>query len=230
MYPNKTFCAPIYLGPKQIRHEALEGLKTLEDSKPRQWVDDSTIFLNKDGSFSLKMIDEGSFRVRTLKASLFMVNLFSSRKLKASEEEKEEEQRLHHARRRLLVSLLAHAWLWRRPEVLDNNGNLVAFEDREVLAPEKILEFLSDTRFHTTGCRCENIRDFLEKVQEVPLHKDTSKWNMMGAIACLKWDKSHSRYAEGPWCSCRLTKERELFPPSYHEACLTKNQNFSVGL
>jgi hypothetical protein len=217
MYPNKISCAPIYLGPQEVRHAALEGLEALEDSKLRQWVDTSTIFLNKDGSFSLKVIDEGSFRARMLKASLFMVNIFSSPRLKASEEQ----QRLHRARRRLLVSLLAHAWLWGRPKVLDNHGNPVAFEDRRVLAPEDILEFLSDTRVHTTPCRCENIRGFLEKVQDVSLFKDTSKWNMMGVIACLKWDKSHNLHAAGPWCSCRL--EKEFYPPSYHEVYLTKN-------
>jgi hypothetical protein len=223
MYSSKISCAPIYRDYKQIRQaaqDALEDLEAPEVSKLRQWVDTSTIFLNKDGSFALKMIDEGSFRVRTLKASLFMVNLFSSLSLKASEEE---EQRLHHARRRVLVSLLAHAWLWGRPNVLDNHGNPVAFKRRRVLAPKDILEFLSDTRVHTADCRCKNVRAFLETVQGVSLHEDTSKWNMMGVVACLRWDKLHNLYAEGPWCSCRLQKELHSPPPSYHEVCLSKN-------
>jgi hypothetical protein len=225
MYPNKTFCAPIYLEPPEMVRAALwalEDLEAPEDSKLRQWIDASTIFLNEDGYFSLEMIDKRSFRGRALeasqKASLFLVNFFSSPKPKASEEE---EQRLHHARRRLLISLLAHAWLWGRPKVLDNNGNPVAFGKRRVLAPKDILKFLSDTRTHTTNCRCENVRDFVEKLQDVSLHEDTSKWNMMGVIACLRWDKSHDLYEEGPWCSCRF--EKESFPPSYHEVCLTKN-------
>lgn len=216
-----------------MRHAALWALEDLEapkDSKLCQWVDASTIFLNKDGYFSFKMIDERSLRVHTLKASLFMLNLFSSPRLKASEEE---QQRLHHARRKLLVSVLAHAWLWGRLKVLDNNGKPVAFENRRVLAPEKILEFLSDTRVHTMGCRCENVRDFLKEVPPVPLREDTSKWNMMGIIACLKWDKSHNLHAPGPWCSCRLEQEtpspppyleqETLSPPPYHEVYLTKN-------
>jgi hypothetical protein len=227
MYPSKIYCAPIYRDYKQIRQaaqDALEDLEAPEDSKLRQWVDTSTIFLNKDGSFSPEMIDKRSFRGRALevsqKASLFMVNLFSSQRFKASEEE---EQRLHHARRRVLVSLLAHAWLWGRPNVLDNHGNPVAFKDRRVLAPEDILKFLSNTRVHTARCGCENVQDFLEKLQDVSLHEDTSKWNMMGVIACLRWDKSHDLYEDGPWCSCRLKKELFPPPPSYHEVCLTKN-------
>jgi hypothetical protein len=225
MYSNKIFCAPIYRDYEHIRHAALRVLKdleALEDSKLPQWVDASTIFLNKDGSFSPEMIDKRSFRGRALeasqKASLFMVNLFSSQRFKASEEE---EQRLHHARRRLLVSLLAHAWFWERRKVLDKDGNPVAFKNRKVLAPKDILQFLSDTRVHTSRCRCENVRDFLEKLQEVSLYKDTFKLNMMGVIACLRWDKAHNLSVEGPWCSCRL--EKESFPPSYHEVCLTKN-------
>jgi hypothetical protein len=225
MYSNKIFCAPIYRDYEHIRHAALRVLKdlgALEDSKLPQWVDASTIFLNKDGSFSPEMIDKRSFRGRALevsqKASLFMVNLFSSQRFKASEEE---EQRLHHARRRLLVSLLAHAWLWERPNVLDNHGNPVAFKDRRVLAPEDILKFLSNTRVHTARCGCKDVGDFLKKVRDVSLREDTSKWNMMGVVACLRWDKSHNVYAEGPWCSCRF--EKEPFPPSYHEVCLTKN-------
>jgi hypothetical protein len=173
MYSNKIFCAPIYRDYEHIRHAALRVLKdleALEDSKLPQWVDASTIFLNKDGSFSPEMIDKRSFRGRALeasqKASLFMVNLFSSQRFKASEEE---EQRLHHARRRLLVSLLAHAWLWERPNVLDNHGNPVAFKDRRVLAPEDILKFLSNTRVHTARCGRKDVGDFLKKVSPTKL-------------------------------------------------------------
>ncbi|KAI3573909.1 hypothetical protein IWW34DRAFT_793848 [Fusarium oxysporum f. sp. albedinis] len=226
-------CTPIYLLPQQIRTAALEELQSLEALRPHQWVDASTIFLNKDGSFSVKLINEKSSRVYMLKASLFMVDLFCSPRLKVTKEQQRPfavetedwkrvhaqrnsgQQRLHHARRRLLVSLLAHAWLWGRPKVLDNQGNMVAFEERRVLSPTEILRFLQKIQVQKRYCTYKEVRDFLEKVQEVSLYEDTSKWNIAGVIACVWWDKSHNRDG-GPWCSCRLEKE---LPPPYQEVC-----------
>jgi hypothetical protein len=125
-----------------------------------------------------------------------MVNLFYSPTLNA----KEEQQRLRYARRRLLISLLEHAWLWRRHKVLDNQGKPVAFEDSRVLAPEDIFEFLKDNQVHTRRCRCEKARDFVEKVEEVSLLEDTSKWNAMGVTACLWWDMSLDESTVGIVC------------------------------
>jgi hypothetical protein len=208
--PKKVFCAPIYCGPQEMRDAVIRELESLENLKPVPWLVASTVFLNKDGSFSLKVIDERSLKIGMQKVSSFMVNLFYSPSRKVPEEQ----QRLHYARRRLLISLLAHAWLWRRHKVLDNQGNPVAFEDRRVLAPEDILNFLKDTQVHTGRCRCENVIGFLEKVQEVPLLEDTSKWNVMGVTACLWWDKSHDLRKhdvhKGPWCSCRLENANRL--------------------
>jgi hypothetical protein len=138
-----------------------------------------------------------------------------------------EEQRLHLGRRQLVVSLLAYAWLWGRPKVLDNRGNPVAFEKRRVLAPQAILDFLDKVRAGKASCTDEEIRNFLLKVPEVHLHEDTSKWNVTGLIACLRWDKSHDLHDGGPWCSCRL--ERDLFPPPYGEVFPTKSPNFGVA-
>jgi hypothetical protein len=219
MHPSRRLCAPVYFGPQTIRDSALKKLNALEISQ--QWVDDSTIFLNEDGSFSHKVIKEGSFKVHTQKVSLFMANLFSLSKTS------KEEQRLYNARRRLLVSLLAHAWLWGRPRVLDNRGNPVAFEERRVLAPQDILDFLGKVRARKASCTYKEIHDFLVHMQEVALHEDTSKWNITGVIACLRWDKSHNLHNGGPWCSCRL--EKKGLPPPYHEVCPHIKEGESAG-
>jgi hypothetical protein len=209
------FCAPVYCGPQEMRDAITRALESLENLKPVPWLVASTIFLDKDGSFSLEETDERSLKMGVHKVASFMVNLFYSPRLKVPEEQ----QRLHYARRRLLISLLAHAWLWRRHKVLDNQGNPVAFEDRRVLAPEDILKFLKDTQVHTRRCRCEKVIDFLEKVQELPLLEDTSKWNAMGVTACLWWDRSHDLRKhdvhKGPWCSCRLEKANRLATLSF---------------
>jgi hypothetical protein len=221
MHPNKLSCAPIYFGPQEIRKAALIKLETLEALKlHRQWIGDSILFLNKDGSFSHKVTEEASFKARTQKASFFIANLFSSPGYKTSPKE----QRLYVAQRQLLVSLLAHAWLWGRPKVLDNEGNYVAFEERQVLAPQNILDFLG--RVQEGSCTYKETQKFLENAPAIFLHEDTSKWNIMGVIACLRWDKSHDLHDGGPWCSCRL--ERDRFPPPYHEVCLNKGPNLGV--
>jgi hypothetical protein len=218
MHLSKRACAPVYFGPEIIRDSALKKLKALKDLKSSgQWVDDSTIFLNRDGSFSHRVIEERSFRVCTQKVSLFMARLISA----SGSEAATEEQRLRNARRRLLVSLLAHAWLWGRPKVLDNRGNPVAFEDRRVLAPQDILNFLDRVRAGTASFTHEEVCGFLvDDAQEVALHEDMSKWNLRGVIACLRWDKAHNLRDGGPWCSCRL--ERKGLPPPYDEVCPTK--------
>ncbi|EWG46568.1 hypothetical protein FVEG_15992 [Fusarium verticillioides 7600] len=212
MPPNRRLCAPVYFGPETIRDSALKWLKALQNIKSsQQWVDDSTIFLNEDGSFSHKVIKEGSFKVHAQKVSLFLTNLFSPSKAS------KEEQRLQNARRRLLVSLLAHAWLWGRPRVLDDRGNPVAFKEREVLAPEDILDFLGKARARKASYTHKDIHDFLSHIKVVALHEDMSKWNITGVIACLRWDQSHNLHNGGPWCSCRLEKKGR--PPPYDEVC-----------
>ncbi|KAI8397186.1 hypothetical protein FOFC_20458 [Fusarium oxysporum] len=226
MHSNKRACAPIYFEPQTIKDSALIKLDALQSLKQSQeWVDDSTIFLNEDGSFSHEVIEEGSFKARTQKVFLFMAKLFSS----PGSEDSKEELRLRRARRRLLVSLLAHAWLWGRPKVLDNRGNPVAFDERKVLAPQDILNFFRKVRARKRSYSYDDIRYFLEHdLKEVDLHKDTSKWHIMGVVACLRWDKSHNLHDGGPWCSCRL--ETKGHPPPYHEACPTKPSVWSVDL
>ncbi|KAH7199065.1 uncharacterized protein B0J16DRAFT_360625 [Fusarium flagelliforme] len=218
MRSSKTFCAPIYREPSEIREFALQWLDTLGNTElSRRWVDSSIIFLNKDGSFSLNVIEENSLKARTQKASLFMANLVCPPGCKALPEE----QRLHLARCRLLVSLLAHAWLWGRPRVLDHKGSPVAYENRQVLSPQQILDFLGKFRASKASCTDKEIREFLVKVPQVSLHEDTSKWNTTGVIACLKWDRSHDLHNGGPWCSCRLEKYSSpppYDPPPYDEA------------
>lgn len=185
---------------------ALEELNRLETLKHFQWVDASTIFLQKDGSFSLDVINKAPFRAHIKRASLFIINLFPSRRPKAPEEEEEEQQQQQrlHARRLLLVSLLGHAWLWERPRVLNSQGNVVDFKERRVLAPTEILKFLCKADY-----TYQEVYNFLDKVQEVSLHQDSSRWNAKAVIACLRWDRMHDIYGEeGPWCSCRLEKER----------------------
>ncbi|EXL63985.1 hypothetical protein FOPG_19745 [Fusarium oxysporum f. sp. conglutinans race 2 54008] len=65
MHSNKRACAPIYFEPQTIKDSALIKLDALQSLKQSQeWVDDSTIFLNEDGSFSHEVIEEGSFKAR----------------------------------------------------------------------------------------------------------------------------------------------------------------------
>jgi hypothetical protein len=209
-----------------MREAVLQKLEALKNLQSVPWINPSTIFLNREGLFLLKATDEGSLKFRVQKKFLSMVNLFHSSGFDTSERQ----QRLHYARRKLLISLVAHAWLWGRPEVWDSQGNPVASQNRGVLAPEDILRFLRDIRVHREACPCEDIRGFLETVREVPLLEDTSKWNVMGITACLWWDKLHDS-EEGTWCSCcigpglksemtgAIDLARESLPP-YHEACL----------
>lgn len=110
--------------------------------------------------------------------------------------------------------------------MFDNEGNPVAFGERRVLAPQYILDFLSSIRARKDRCIYERIRKFLEGLETVPLHEDTSKWNITGIIACLRWDRSHNLHNREPWCYCRL--EKYLSPPPYHEICLTNSPNLGV--
>jgi hypothetical protein len=214
--PTKMLCTPIYHEPHEIREAVIKQLELLKNLQPVPWISPSTIFLNRDGNFSLKLIDERSLKARMQKKFLSIVNLFHF--LNTSERQ----QRLHYAQRRLLISLIAHIWLWERPGVLDSQGNPVASHDMRVLAPEDILKYLRDTRVHREGCPCGDLRGFLETVREVPLVEETSKWNAMGVSACLWWDQLHDS-EEGIWCSCRMRGVTDLAlknPPPYHEACL----------
>jgi hypothetical protein len=228
MHPSKRLCAPIYFEPQIIKDSALKKLKAIENLKlTQQWINNS-IYLNEDGTFSHQVLEERSVQVYTQKASLRIATLFSLLGSKDSKEAPRLQQRLHSARRQLLVSLLAHAWLWGRPKVLDNKGNLVPFEKRRVLAPQDILNFFMKVRSHEASYTYKEVWEFLDKgIQEVALYKDTSKWNATGVIACLRWDKSHNLHNGGPWCSCRL--ERKL-PPPYQEVSLTNGSVWDVDL
>ncbi|KAH7207440.1 hypothetical protein DER44DRAFT_663384 [Fusarium oxysporum] len=229
MHPSKRLCAPIYFEPQTMRDSALKKLDALENLKlSQQWVDNS-IYLNEDGTFSHQVLEERSVQVYTQKASLLIAKLFSSLGSKdLKEAPRLQEQRLRNARRQLLVSLLAHAWLWGRPKVLDNKGNSVAYKERRVLAPQDILNFFAEVRAHKASYTYKEIQHFLDKrIQEVALHKDTSKWNVTGVVACLRWDKSHNLHNGGPWCSCRLEKKP---PPPYQEVPLNNGSAWSVDL
>ncbi|KAH7231145.1 hypothetical protein BKA59DRAFT_461431 [Fusarium tricinctum] len=235
---RKMLCAPIYREPQEMREAILQKLESLKNLQSVPWINPSTIFLNKKGLFLLKATDEGSLKFRVQRRILNMVNLFHTSGFDTSERQR----RLHYARRKLLISLVAHAWLWERPEVWDNQGNPVASQNRKVLAPEDILKFLRDTRVHREGCPCEDIRGFLKTVREVPLLEDTSKWNVMGVTACLWWDKLHDLEG-GIWCSCcigpglksgmtgaiDLARERpppyqEAYLPPYYQVCPVKGR------
>jgi hypothetical protein len=217
MQPNKIACAPIYIEPEQMREKASNALKALKHCG--QWIDDSTLLLNEVGSFSHKAMEDDSFKVRTQKASFFLANLVSPPGYTV----KPEEQRVYIGGRRLLISLVAHAWLWARPEVLDSKGNPVNVEKRRVLAPQEILDFLGSLRPCKDGCTYDKISSFVESLSVVSVHGDTSKWNLTGVIACLKWDKAHDLHNGGPWCSCRLRKKKN-FPPSYHDIYTTQRR------
>ncbi|KAH7208448.1 uncharacterized protein BKA55DRAFT_720238 [Fusarium redolens] len=225
MHPNKISCAPIYLTPQEVKRSALIKLEALETlNLHRQWVDNSAIFLNKDGSYSHKVVDKGSLQMHIQTAYFSMASFIYSPGCKVSPEE----ERLQNARRHLLVSILAHAWLWGRPKVLDNQGNFVAFEKRQVIAPQDILDFFGKVRAHEANYTYEEIQKFLVNAQEVPLHLDKSKWNLTGFIACLRWDNLHNLYHNGgPWCSCRLEKDR--YPPPYYETFPTKGAYFGIA-
>jgi hypothetical protein len=194
---KKKLCAPIYLPPQEMKDAVLMTLKAFESHNPVPLIEASSIYLNQDGSFHFKETDKGSFRMHIEKASLFIANLFSSSESKVSEKH----QRLHYARRKLLISILIHAWLWERHEVFDNQGNSIPYQYRKVLAPKDILNFLHTTRGHQEPCSCENIQGFLERVQEVTLFEDKSRWNITGVTGCLLWDKLHDIH-KGLWCSC----------------------------
>jgi hypothetical protein len=223
---KKMLCVPIYREPHEIREAAIKKLEFLKNLPSVPWINPSTIFLDEEGLFCLKATNKGFLKVHIQQKLLSIVNIFHSPESITSERQ----QRLHYARRRLMISLIAHAWLWGRPKVLDSQGNPVAFQDIRVLAPEDILRFLRDTRVHKEGCLCEDIQGFLKTVQEVSLPEDTSKWNMMGFTACLWWDNLHD-LEEDIWCSCRMGPglqskttdaidlARESLPP-YHEAYL----------
>jgi hypothetical protein len=232
---RKMLCAPIYRKPQEMREAILQKLESLKNLQSVPWINPSTIFLNKEGLFLLEAVDEGSLTFRVQKKLLAMANLFHS----PGSDTSERQRRLHYARRRLLISLVAHAWLWERPKLWDGQGNPVASQNKIVLAPEDILKFLRDTRVHREGCPCEDIRGFLETVREIPLVKDTSKWNVMGVTACLWWDKLHDLKG-GIWCSCCIGSSlrsgmpgtiglTQDSPPPYHEAELPPyNQNCPV--
>ncbi|QKD50463.1 uncharacterized protein FOBCDRAFT_125967 [Fusarium oxysporum Fo47] len=224
-FRKKTLCVPIYRQPHEVKEAAKKKLESLTNLSSVPWINPSTIFFNNEGLFSLKATNNSFLKVHVQQKLLSVVNLFHSPECTTSERE----QRLHYARRRLLISIMAHAWLWGRPKVLDSQGNPVALQDIKVLAPERILAFLRDTRIHREGCPCEDIQGFLETVQEVPLPKDKSRWNMMAFTACLWWDNLHD-LEDGMWCSCRIGPgrqsmtnaidlARESLPP-YHEAYL----------
>ncbi|KAI8398623.1 hypothetical protein FOFC_19838 [Fusarium oxysporum] len=212
--PRKKFCTPIYREPYEITEALLNQIELLKKSQSVPWISPSTIFLDRDGNFSLKVTDEGSLKIRIQKKLLSVVHLFHSSNLTS-----EREQRLHYAQRRLFISIVAHIWLWERPGVLNSQGNPVASHDMMVLAPEDILQFLRDTRVHRDGCPCGDLRGFLKTVREVPLVEETSKWNAMGVTACLWWDKLHDS-EEGICCSCRMTDLAPETLPPYHETYL----------
>ncbi|KAI3571405.1 hypothetical protein IWW34DRAFT_675423, partial [Fusarium oxysporum f. sp. albedinis] len=229
MHPRKRLCAPIYFEPEIIKDSAITKLDALENLKlSQEWVN-SSIFLNEDGSFSHQVLNKRSIQVYTQKASLLITTLFYSLGSKDSEEAPRlQEQWLRSARRQLLVSLLAHAWLWGRPKVLDNKGNLVPYEKRRVLAPQDILNFFMKVRAREASYTYKEVREFLDKgIQKVFLYEDISKWNATGVIACLRWDQSHNLHNGGPWCSCRL--ERKL-PPPYQEVSLVNGSVWDVNL
>ena len=235
--PPKVLCAPIYRKPHEMREAVLEKLKSLKNLQSVPWINPSTIFLSKEGLFLLKATDEASLKFRVQEKFLSIVNLFHSRGNIS-----QRERRLHYAQRRLLISLVAHAWLWGRPKIWDSQGSPVAPQNRTVLAPEDILRFLRDTRIHTEDCPCKDIQGFLETVREVPLLEDTSKWNIIGVTACLWWDRLHDS-EEGTWCSCCISPElrsgmtgainlpreslppyQEVYLPAYLEVCPVKRR------
>lgn len=218
MRRSKELCAPIYLTPQEVKISALNKLEALEAlSLNRQWVDNSAIFLRKDGTFSHEVAKRGGLQTHIQTAYLSVASFISP----PGYQDSPEEERLRNARRQLLVSILAHAWLWGRPKVLDNQGNLVAFEKRPVIAPQDILDFFDRVRAHEASYTYEEIQKFLFNAQEVPLHLDKSKWNITGFFACLRWDNLHNlRRVGGPWCSCRM--EKDCYPPPYYNNSLTK--------
>ncbi|WJG35856.1 uncharacterized protein FOBCDRAFT_242065 [Fusarium oxysporum Fo47] len=193
MRRSKELCAPIYFTPQEVKNSALDKLEALEALRlSRQWVDNSAIYLQKDGSFSHEVAKRGGLQTHLQTAYLSVASFISP----PGYQDSPEEERLRNARRHLLVSILAYAWLWRRPKVLDHQGNLVAFEQRQ---------------------------KFLFNAQEVPLHLDKSKWNITGFFACLRWDNLHNlRRVGGPWCSCRM--EKDCYPPPYYNTSPTKER------
>ena len=221
MHHNRRGCAPIYVEPEVLRDLAIKTLDKIKDPEMGpKWVHDSNLYLTRNGFFSYGMTREGSVKVHTQKAILFLTNLVWSPRPEVPLEEQRLQQRLGRARRQLVVSLLAHAWLWGRPKVLDNQGNPKSFEERWVLSPQMILDFLDGVRTLKTTCTDEDVRQLIEGVPKIPLHKDRSKWSVTGLVACLRWDKCHDGHNGGPWCSCRLKKEDS--PPPYNDVFVSQ--------
>ncbi|KAI3571738.1 hypothetical protein IWW34DRAFT_811682 [Fusarium oxysporum f. sp. albedinis] len=206
MRRSKELCAPIYLTPQEVKISALNKLEALEAlSLNRQWVDNSAIFLRKDGTFSHEVAKRGGLQTLIQTAYLSVASFISP----PGYQDSPEEERLRNATK------------CSSPKVLDNQGNLVAFEKRPVIAPQDILDFFDRVRAHEASYTYEEIQKFLFNAQEVPLHLDKSKWNITGFFACLRWDNLHNlRRVGGPWCSCRM--EKDCYPPPYYNNSLTK--------
>ena len=195
-------CAPVYREPEVVRRAALEALDSFESLDKHQWVDANRFPLGKDGSFQYTLRDEGSLNVSFHKTLLAGANLFTRQKSPA------EHLRLDSARRGVLLSILMHTQLWGRHEVLNEEGEWLPHRLKRVLDPDTILAFIKQVRETDRRYRYEQVRALLEKVPEVDLPEDTSKWNETGLTPVRRlWDAYHDGDG-GLWCSCSLSWEK----------------------
>lgn len=197
-------CAPVYREPEEVRRSALEALDTFESLDPQVWAKGGFMPLKKNGSFHYEVRDKRSFGVCFIKTVFAVCNLVYPARLKMSSEV----VRVHFARRSVLIALLMHTLLWMRDGVINDLGERVKPEDKRVLSPDSILNFIkgaqnTDGRYHL-----EKVRDLLEKMPVIAIPRDTSHWTLVELPILVKvWDMEHFMGGD-LWCKCNLPIEK----------------------
>lgn len=196
-------CAPVYREPEEVRRAALEALDTFESLDPQLWAKGDYMPLKRDGSFQYGVKDKRSFSVYYLRTAVAVCNVVNPPRLKMSSEE----VRVHLARRSVLIALLVHTLLWMRDGVTNDRGELVRAEDKMVLSPGCILDFIKAARETDGRYHLDKVRNLLEKQPVVAIPRDTSHWKVVDLPLSIQiWDMQHS--IDGDlWCSCNLRKK-----------------------
>ncbi|KAF5000910.1 hypothetical protein FDECE_11114 [Fusarium decemcellulare] len=197
------YCAPVYRAHEDVRKAILDALDRIGDIEPHVRIDDYPLFvLNQTCSFDLIISRRGLFKVSFNKAALSLANLFKSPEEKAQEER----QRFSRALCGLLLSFLMYAQLWKRPGVVDKQGEHVPYENRTVLSPEDILQLIREIQDLDSHDQHERARNVLEKASGVVLPSDTSILDEADVGRRLGlWDSMHDEFKD-LFCCCRTPK------------------------